>query len=85
MPVWFLDLLTLGSMRPLVVAWLRDVLTLQYSLTEVWAALPQHWPALWDHIVFCWVALGVLAVAGVGFGLMLLPLVVLCSQQTDKP
>ena len=84
LPLWFLDLLTLGSMRPPVVVWLRDVLTLQYSIAQVWTALPQHWPALWDQVVFGWRALGMLAIAGVGLGLLLLPFVWLFSQKTKQ-
>jgi hypothetical protein len=84
MPLWFLDLLTLGSMRPPVVVWLHDVLTLQYSITEVWAALPRQWPALWDHIGFGWMVMGVMAVGGAGFGLLLLPFVLLFSQANAK-
>ena len=83
-PVWCFDMLTLGSMRPPVVAWLRDVVMLEYSITQVWTALPLHWPALWDHIVFGWMAMGVMAVAGVGVGLLLLPLVLLCAHDTEK-
>ena len=78
-PVWLIDMLTLATMRPPVMVWAREILRLQYSLAEVWAALPLYWPALWDHIAFSWAVMGILVLWAVGVGLLLLPVFLVFS------
>jgi hypothetical protein len=74
-PVMLLDMMTLGSMRPASVQWLRDVVSLHYTLPEIRTAWTVHAPALWDHICFAWFAMVLLGAWSLGCAIMSAPIV----------
>jgi hypothetical protein len=83
-PVMFLDMATLGWMRPASVVWLRDVLALHYSLADILSAVPVQGPALWDHICFAWTCLAFLGLAAVGWTIMMAPILALLMLPSTK-